>query len=124
MSEQDRTRLYAWLREQAGESEAEYLMSCLPPAPLPDLVTKDYFDASLDAKLDAKLSKFVTKDYLDSVLDAKLGAELSSVNARIDRLAEQQAEDRRANQVRHYWLAGIGLSAAVPIWLSAVGVIA
>ena len=99
MSEQDRTRLYAWLREQAGESEAEYLMSCLPPALLPDLVTKDYFDASLDAKL-------------------------SNVNARIDRLAEQQAEDRRANQVRHYWLAGIGLSVAVPIWLSAVGVIA
>ena len=116
MSEQDRTRLYAWLREQAGESEAEYLMSCLPPAPLPDLVTKDYFDASLDAKL----SNFVTKDYFDASLDAKL----SNVNARIDRLAEQQAEDRRANQVRHYWLAGIGLSVAVPIWLSAVGVIA
>lgn len=116
MSEQDRTRLYAWLREQAGESEAEYLMSCLPPAPLPDLVTKDYFDASLDAKLDAKLSKFVTKDYLD--------VELSKVNTRIDRLAEQQAEDRRANQVRHYWLAGICLSAAVPIWLNAAGVIA
>ncbi|WP_419856339.1 hypothetical protein [Candidatus Poriferisodalis sp.] len=78
MSEQDRARLYAWLREHAGESEAEYLMSCLAPAPLSDLVTKDYLDATLDAKLDAKLSNYVTKDYLDATLDAKLDAKLSN----------------------------------------------
>ena len=117
MSEQDRTRLYAWLRDNAGESEAEYLMSCLAPAPLSDLVTKDYLDATLDrvldekldAKLDEKLSNFVTKDYLD---------------AKLDQLAVQRAEDRNENRARHYWLVGICLSVGVPIWLSGVGIIA
>ena len=40
MSEEDRSRLYAWFREQTGEPLAEYLMSCLAPAPLSDLATK------------------------------------------------------------------------------------
>ena len=44
MSEEDRSRLYAWLCEQTDESLAEYLMSCLAPAPLSDLVTKDFPD--------------------------------------------------------------------------------
>ena len=78
MSEQDRARLYAWLREHAGESEAEYLMSCLAPAPLSDLVTKDYLDATLDRvldkkldeKLDEKLSNYVTKDYFEARREA------------------------------------------------------
>ena len=40
MSGQDRTRLYAWFREHTDEPLAEYLMSCLAPAPLSDLATK------------------------------------------------------------------------------------
>ncbi|WP_420446188.1 hypothetical protein [Candidatus Poriferisodalis sp.] len=40
MSEEDRSRLYAWFREHTDEPLAEYLMSCLAPAPLSDLVTK------------------------------------------------------------------------------------
>ena len=40
VSEEDRSRLYAWFREQTDEPLAEYLMSCLAPAPLSDLATK------------------------------------------------------------------------------------
>ena len=40
MSEEDRSRLYAWFREQTDEPLTEYLMSCLAPAPLSDLATK------------------------------------------------------------------------------------
>ncbi|MDE0319852.1 MAG: hypothetical protein OXI97_08205 [Acidimicrobiaceae bacterium] len=50
MSEEDRSRLYAWLREQTDEPLAEYLMSCLPAAPLSDLVTKQHLEAVLSAK--------------------------------------------------------------------------
>ena len=50
MSEEDRSRLYAWLREQTDELLAEYLMSCLPAAPLSDLVTKQHLEAVLSAK--------------------------------------------------------------------------
>ena len=85
MSEQDRARLYAWLREHAGESEAEYLMSCLAPAPLSDLVTKDYLDATLDAKLDAKLSNYVTKDYLDAALSKYVTKDYFDAQRNVDR---------------------------------------
>ncbi len=46
-SEQCRSELYAWFREHANGELAEYLMSRLAPAPLSDLVTKDYLDAAL-----------------------------------------------------------------------------
>ncbi|WP_420610626.1 hypothetical protein [Candidatus Poriferisodalis sp.] len=103
MSEQDRSRLYAWLREHADEPIAEYMMSCLPAAPQPDLVTKDF--------LTSELSRFATKE------------DLAAVDAKVDVLVAQRAEDRVAGRVRHYWLAGIGLSALVSIWLDAAGVI-
>ena len=53
MSEEDRSRLYAWLREQTDEPLAEYLMSCLPAAPLSDLVTKQHLEAVLSTKFSA-----------------------------------------------------------------------
>ena len=56
MSEADRSRLYNWMRANADETTAEYLMSCLPSAPLPDLATKDF--------VTAELSKFATKEDL------------------------------------------------------------
>ncbi|MDE0499686.1 MAG: hypothetical protein OXH86_20290 [Acidimicrobiaceae bacterium] len=122
MSEQDRSRLYAWLREHADEPIAEYMMSCLPPASLPDLITKDF--------LTSELSRFATKDDL-AKLDAKvvrLDAKVAQVDTKVDLLATQHKsdrdEDRRTSRVRHYWLAGIGVSGVVSIWLSAAGVIA
>ena len=54
MSEEDRSRLYAWVREATDEHAAEYLMSCLPPAPVSDLVTKEH----LETVLAAEFSKF------------------------------------------------------------------
>ena len=53
MSEEDRSRLYAWLREQTAEPLAEYVMSCLAPAPLPDLVTKQHLETVLAAEFSA-----------------------------------------------------------------------
>lgn len=121
MSEEARSRLYAWLCEQTDESQAEYVMSCLAPAPLSDLVTKDF--------LTAELSKFATKSDL-AELDTKVTAldtKVTALDASVAHLAEQRradrAEDRRASQVRHYWLVSIGLSIAVPIWLSTAGLI-
>ena len=54
MSEQDRSRLYAWWCEQADESLAEYVMSCLSPVPLPDLATKSDIE-----RLDTKFERLV-----------------------------------------------------------------
>jgi len=53
LSEEDRSRLYAWLCEQTDEPLAENLMSCLPAAPLSDLVTKQHLEAVLSAKFSA-----------------------------------------------------------------------
>ncbi len=99
-------------------------MSCLAPAPLADLVTRDF--------LTAELSRFATKEDLAAVdekvaaVDAKVAAvdaKVADVDAKVDVLVAQRDEDRTASRVRHYWLAGIGLSALVSIWLDAVGVI-
>ncbi len=78
-------------------------MSCLAPAPLSDLVTRDF--------LTAELSRFATKD------------DLAAVEAKVDVLVALRGEDRAASRVRHFWLAGIGLSALASIWLDAAGVI-
>ena len=92
-------------------------MSCLAPAPLSDLVTRDF--------LTAELSRFATKDDLAAV-EAKVAAvdeKVAAVDAKVDVLVAQRDDDRAASRVRHYWLAGIGLSALVSIWLDAAGVI-
>ena len=104
MSEEIRSRLYAWLCEQTDGPQAEYLMSCLAPAPLSDLVTKDFLSAEV-AGLDAKI----------------VGVEL-----KIGQLVAQRAEDLGAARQRHWWLMGTFVSAAlaigVPVWLSTLGV--
>ena len=108
MSEQHRTRLYAWLRDQTDEPLAEYLMACLAPAPLSDLVTKDH--------LAAVVSRLATKDEMNA-----------SFAALRNEHATQRAEDRTAARHRHYWLTGTVvsgvLSIGVPIWLSTLGII-
>lgn len=135
MSEEIRSGIYAWLREQTDEQRAEYLMSCLAPAPLSDLVTKDFLTGELSrfatkddlAKLEAKV------DRLDSKIDSKvdgldarvtgLETAVAKLDTKVDGLAAQRDEDSKAQRVRHYWLVGIGVSIMVPIWLSVAGVI-
>lgn len=123
MSEQHRTRLYAWLCEQTDEPLAEYLMACLAPAPLSDLVTKDY----LSAEMLRLTAKFATKEDMNAGF-AALRSEIAAQRAE-DRAehAAQRAEDRRTAQHRHYWLTGtvisVGLSMGMPIWLSTLGII-
>ncbi len=139
MSEEIRSGIYAWLREQTDEQRAEYLMSCLAPAPLSDLVTKDF----LTGELSRELSRFATKDDLAKLeakvdrLDSKIDSKVDGLDARVtgletavakldtkvDGLAAQRDEDSKAQRVRHYWLVGIGVSIMVPIWLSVAGVI-
>ncbi len=128
MSEEIRSGIYAWLREQTDEQRAEYLMSCLAPAPLSDLVTKDF----LTAELSRELSRFATKDDL-AMLDAKVASldtrvvgletAVARLDTKVDGLAARRDEDSKAQRVRHYWLVGIGVSIMVPIWLSVAGVI-
>ena len=73
MSEEDRSRLYAWLREQTDEPLAEYLMSCLPAAPLSDLVTKQHLEAVLSAKFSAFELKMTAQRETDrKTLDQRL----------------------------------------------------
>ncbi|WP_419842963.1 hypothetical protein [Candidatus Poriferisodalis sp.] len=126
MSQHLRTRVYAWLREQTDEPTAEYLMACLMPAPLPDLVTKEH--------LSAELSRFATKDDLANGLEA-LRAEQAAQRAE-DRAeharqraedraehARQRAEDLRAARQRHYWLTGTIITVTLPSVLSTFGIV-
>jgi len=115
MSEQQRTRLYAWLREQTDEPLAEYLMACLAPAPLTNLVTKDH--------LSAELSRFATKDEMNTgfaALRAEMAAQRTEDRAEF---ATQRAEDRSAARQRHYWLTGTVVAVGAPIWLNTLGII-
>lgn len=97
MSEEDRSRLYAWLREHADEPIAEYMMSCLPAAPLSDLVTKQH----LETVLSAEFSKFALA--LAAQREADRAEQAAQREA--DR-AEQAAvrESDRAQSVRQFRL--------------------
>ena len=137
MSEQHRSRIYAWICELHDQPTAEYLMSCLAPAPVSELVTKEF--------LTAELSRFATKEdmYAGFAEMRKEHAEQRAEDLR--ELAEQRAEDRRAHaeqrtedrrefadqrtedrraaQHRHYWQMGVILAATTPIWLDTFGII-
>ena len=84
MSEQDRSRLYAWWCEQADESLAEYVMSCLSPVPLPDLATKDDF-------------RVLKSDFV-------------RLESKFERLVDAREADRKEARHQFRWLAGIGVS--------------
>ena len=109
MSEDDRSRLYAWLREQTDEPLAEYLMSCLAPAPLSDLVTKEH----LSAVLSAELSPLAAKEEIQAGFD-KLAAQREADRAHA---AQQRKADRR-------WVTAAAVFIAVEVaaveagWLS------
>ncbi len=85
MSEQNRSRLYAWFCEQTDEPLAEYLMSCLPPAPVSDLVTKDLLRSELAVHSAADRAE----------LAAHLLALREEMIGRLDRLEEWRDTDRR-----------------------------
>ncbi len=134
MSEQQRTRLYAWLCEQTDESLAEYLMTCLAPAPLSDLVTKDHLSTEV-SRLVAELTvKFATKEEMNAGF-AKIEAQRAEDRAEAaaqraeDRseAAAQRSDDRSTARQRHFWLTGtvisVGLAVGAPVWLSAFGII-
>ncbi|WP_419921742.1 hypothetical protein [Candidatus Poriferisodalis sp.] len=84
MSEQNRSRLYAWLCDQTDEPLAEYVMSCLAPAPLSDLVTKDH--------LSGELSRFATKEEMQAGFD-KLAAQRDA--DRDETTAQREADRER-----------------------------
>jgi hypothetical protein len=82
VSEQDRSRLYAWWCEQADESLAEYAMSCLSPVPLPDLATiSDFGDLKDD---------------------------LARLELKFDRLVDAREADREHSRIQFRWLVGLG----------------
>lgn len=108
-------------------------MSCLAPAPVSELVTREF--------LTAELSRFATKEEMhagfaalrkehevqraeDRRARAEDRRELTGQRAEDRReLADQRAEDRRAAQHRHYWQMGMILAATTPIWLDTFGII-
>lgn len=93
MSEEDRSRLYAWVREATDEQAAEYLMSCLPPAPLSDLVTKEH----LETVLAAEFSKFALT----------LAAQREADRAEYAAQREADRETYQAQSLRQFrWLVG------------------
>ena len=85
MSEQNRSRLYAWFCEQTDEPLAEYLMSCLPPTPVSDLVTKDFLRSELAVHSAAGRAEFA----------AQRTADREELIGRLDRLEEWRDTDRR-----------------------------
>ena len=99
MSEQDRAQLDAWLCEQTNEPLAEYLMSCLAPAPLSDLATKD------------DLARFATKGHFEERFEALC----ARMDTKFDRLADQREADRRTSARRFYWSISAGISAAATL---------
>ncbi len=95
MSEEDRSRLYDWFCEQIDKPRAEYLMSCLAPAPLPDLVTKEFFAAELSAQL----ARYATKE------------DLRRLETKIDRLYHLREADRKERTHQFFWLIGTIIAA-------------
>ncbi len=123
MSEQQRTRLYAWLCEQTDESLAEYLMTCLAPAPLSDLVTKDHLTTEV-SRLVAELNvKFATKEEMNAGF-AKIEAKRAEDRSEA---AAQRSDDRSTARQRHFWLTGtiisVGCAVGTPVWLNTFGII-
>ena len=92
-------------------------MSCLAPAPLSDLVTKDFLSAEV-TRLNGKIVALATK--VDQLATQRAEDQAAAY-------AAQRAEDQRAAQHRHWWLVGTVVSAwiavGLPVWLGAFGVI-
>ena len=104
MSEQQRTNFYNLLREQTDEETAEFVMSCLAPAPLSDLVTKEHFETVLSAEF----SKFALTMAEQRAADrSEQAAQRES-----DRKDWGAQLDALRTEVKHQfrWLVGIGVA--------------
>ena len=137
MSEEDRSRLYAWFREQLDERRAEYMMSCLAPAPLSDLVTKEH----LERVLSAAFAEFALnlsdqreadrKQIADQrEADRKQAADQREADRKqiadqreADRkqIADEREADRQEARKRHRWLVGIAVVLALEIVAAEAG---
>ncbi|WP_419855149.1 hypothetical protein [Candidatus Poriferisodalis sp.] len=102
MSEQDRSRLYAWWCEQADESLAEYVMSCLSPVPLPDLATTSDIE-----RLETAFARLETATRDDI---ARLDTAFERLESKFERLVDAREADRKEARHQFRWLAGIGVS--------------
>ena len=109
MPEQQRAKFYAWLREQTDDTTAEFVMSCLAPAPLSDLVTKQHLETVLSAEFSAFALKLAAQREVDRTgIDVRRENDLAE-------LAAQREVDRRDARKRHWVLVGaaIGLGAEI-----------
>ena len=113
MSEQDRSRLYAWFCEQADESLAEYAMSCLSPVPLPDLATKE----------DLRDVKEDLRDVKSDVarVDAKVDALAVRMDEKFDRVFKLREADSETAGKRHKLLVGAAIVLAAEIVAAEAG---
>ncbi|MDE0498820.1 MAG: hypothetical protein OXH86_15835 [Acidimicrobiaceae bacterium] len=140
MSEEDRSRLYAWLREQTDEPLAEYLMSCLPAAPLSDLLTKQHLEAVLSAKFSEFALELAGQREADgkessaqfAALAAQREADGKAISAQFALLAAQREADRKEAAAqreadrevaskRHRLLVGAAIVLAVEIVAAEAG---
>ena len=116
VSEQDRSRLYAWLCEQVDDSLAEYVMSCLAPAPLSDLVTRDFLSAEL-AQLAAVMAAQREADRAEAAAQREADRAEAAAQREADRAeaAEMRAADSEEWTRRFRWLIGafIGMTGVV-----------
>ena len=85
MPEAQRARLYDWFCEQTDAQLAEYAMSCLSPAPISDLATRE------------DLYREVRR--LDKAIEA--------LGQRMDRMEARMETDRAQSRRQFTWLVGI-----------------
>lgn len=109
MSEQDRARLYDWLREQAGEDAAEYLMSCIASVPLTELATKDSVEAVKDSVQALRDSVQALKDSVQRLEAVCVGMDAKFEAERVRRDGQREA-DRLEVKHQFRWIVGFGVT--------------
>lgn len=105
MSEEDRSRLYAWFREHTDEPLAEYLMSCLAPAPLSDLATKTDL-AGIDKQFEQIDKRFERIDQRFDTLIALREADRAEAATLRERDRAERKSDLRSAKAHHYLVIG------------------
>ena len=107
MSEEDRTHVYAWLCEEIGKRRADYVMSRLAPAPLSDLVTKDFLAAQFALHRTEIATQFAAeRARADAQREAdrkEIATQFAAERARAD--AQREADRAEAKQ-RFRWTIG------------------
>ncbi len=115
MPEQQRAKFHAWLREQTDDTTAEFVMSCLAPAPLSDLVTKQHLETVLSAEFSAFALKLAAQREAD-----RMGIDVRREND-LAELAAQREVDRRDARKRHWVLVGAAIGLGVEIAAAEAG---